>query len=390
MVTIQTLLDGIPEKIRERQAQKVVLEKQFQTHMQDIVIYGCGNLGCNLGESLLAAGWEVRYYIDANKDTEPDKRILNLQDSADYLSPDALIIVAVYNIYREFAPIRALLREKGFQNIHSVLELRVWPELFQSGHLHDSLSWDIAHIPTDRVLRAYELMGDELSRQSFEDVLRFFISSTDVDFHLCPPEQQYMPGGVYQPLEKEHIIDCGAFDGDSMRAFAERLPGVGSYVGIEPDPKNYQRLQESIQRDLPEHLRAEAIQAAVSDSIGSAMFEAVGNSTSHITAGVRPGMVEVPVVTLDDVITEPVTLIKMDVEGFELRAMNGAERLIQKNQPLLQICVYHRQSDLWEIPLYLRELLPNHRILLRNYAGVVEYVCYAVPADRVVSECGRL
>lgn len=101
MVTIQTLLDGIPEKIRERQAQKVVLEKQFQTHMQDIVIYGCGNLGCNLGESLLAAGWEVRYYIDANKDTEPDKRILNLQDSADYLSPDALIIVAVYNIYRE-------------------------------------------------------------------------------------------------------------------------------------------------------------------------------------------------------------------------------------------------------------------------------------------------
>ena len=89
---------------------------------------------------------------------------------------------------------------------------------------------------------------------------------------------------------------------------------------------------------------------------------------------------------MDVVIIDPVNFNTLDVDGFELRALLGAEGLIRRDQPLLAICGYHKQSDLWEIPLYMKNILPDHHILLRNYVGIIEYVFYAVPKNRVLPD----
>ncbi|MBD5150034.1 MAG: FkbM family methyltransferase [Oscillibacter sp.] len=388
MSTVLELLAEISKEQSARSEKKLVLEKKFEAYGKEIVIYGHGNLGCELCKGLENANWTVQYFLDANQPTDLNRKNVNLKDAAKYLTPDALIIVAIYNVYLEYSSIQRQLQSMGFQNILSVLDLRVWPELFQTGHIHGTLSWDISHIPAEPVCEAYSLMEDSLSQKTFLELLRFFISDNEPTLTLCPAEMQYMPALTYLPIAEERIIDCGAYNGDTMRAFYSETANWSSYIAIEPDPQNMEKLAASIQADLPEALakRTKTICAAVSDVSGSITFCTKGNAASHITEEAVDQISRVPVISLDEVIQEPVSLIKMDIEGFELRALQGAERLIRANQPLLAICGYHRQSDLWEIPLYMKKVLPNHRIYLRNYIGIIEYVFYAVPENRVISE----
>ena len=385
MLDMIKMLNSVPNELAKRKERKEELVRQFELHKTEIVIYGHGYLGVELGKGLEHENWSVRYFLDANKPTDFSKKNINLKEANRYLSPDAIIIVAIYNIYLEYPSIRTQLEAMGFKNIISVLDLRVWPELFQGGHIHDTLSWDIMHIPGELVNKAYLLMEDEVSQKTYKELLNFFLSDRDIKFTLCPPEKQYMPDAIYLPTENERIIDCGAYNGDTMRSFYSTLGTWRSYTAIEPDPHNWEELNTSIRANLPEELaaRTKTICAAVSNAVGNVTFCASGNTTSHISGGAVGLAHSTPVIKLDDVIQTPVSLIKMDIEGFELRALQGAERVIRENHPLLAICGYHRQSDLWEIPLYMKKLLPNHHIYLRNYVGIIEYVFYAVPQDRV-------
>ena len=98
------------------------------------------------------------------------------------------------------------------------------------------------------------------------------------------------------------------------------------------------------------------------------------------------GLQEVETVSLDEVIqAEPVTFIKMDIEGAEHEALVGATRLLREQAPLLAISAYHLQSDLWELPELVATLLPDHLLYLRPHRyDSFDCVLYAVPPDRKV------
>ena len=392
MTDIQILLDNIPAEIQKRIQQKEILKKEFEDHIGKIVIYGHGNLGVELAKGLENANWPVQYFIDANQPTDMNKRVLNLNDANRTLSADTLIIVATYeyDTLSTYPVILNDLRNRGFHNVISVRDLRVWPELFQAGHIHSLFSWDIEHIPAAKVLESFSLLDDITSKDVFKQLLRFFINSPREKMTLCPVSEQYMPTDLYSQIENEHIIDCGAYDGDTMRSFFSALGTWSSYTAIEADPHNVEKIKASICSDLPAHLQGKtrAVHAAVSNETGEVSFCAGKDSAGHIgqSALSKDYTISVPVIKLDDIIDKPATLIKMAVEGFELRALQGAERLVRENQPLLAICGYNYQSDLWEIPLYLKKICPNHHIFLRNYVGIIEYVFYAVPEGRLLSK----
>lgn len=81
---------------------------------------------------------------------------------------------------------------------------------------------------------------------------------------------------------------------------------------------------------------------------------------------------------------EQPTLLKMDIEGAELDALEGACALIRKASPVLAVCVYHTPEHIWRIPLRLHQLQPAYRLFLRAYcADGLDLVCYAVPDSRL-------
>ena len=93
------------------------------------------------------------------------------------------------------------------------------------------------------------------------------------------------------------------------------------------------------------------------------------------------GEIEVDCVSLDNDISEKITTIKMDIEGFEIPALHGAQEHLSTETPKLAICVYHLPNDLWEIPQLITEINSNYKLYLRQYnAGIlpIESVIYAL------------
>ena len=82
---------------------------------------------------------------------------------------------------------------------------------------------------------------------------------------------------------------------------------------------------------------------------------------------------------MDDVIKDSITYLKMDIEGFELEALKGAETLIKINKPKLAICIYHKYDDPVCITEYLSGLVPKYKFYMRHYTySQHETVLYAI------------
>jgi len=82
--------------------------------------------------------------------------------------------------------------------------------------------------------------------------------------------------------------------------------------------------------------------------------------------------------TLDDYLAErPVTFIKADVEGMEMALLRGAIGTIRRNKPKMALCVYHYPSDLFEIPEFVRTIVPGYKFSLRQHAPIFgDFVLY--------------
>lgn len=163
---------------------------------------------------------------------------------------------------------------------------------------------------------------------------------------------------------------------------ARRGASFRRVVAIEPDPANHQCL-EAYLRSLPEGLRERVtpMQLAVGSRKGQISFDATGTAAS--ATGV--GGFEVECAPLDEILddSQP-SYIKMDIEGAEADALSGAGRIISAHAPVLAICLYHKQEDLWRLPLLIRSLSDRYRLFLRRYSDDCwEQVCYAVPGDRL-------
>ena len=106
-------------------------------------------------------------------------------------------------------------------------------------------------------------------------------------------------------------------------------------------------------------------------------FEEISSPNSQIV-NAEDGNTEAR--TLDGLLgSERVTFIKMDIEGAEVEALKGAKEIIQRDRPKLAISAYHRAEDIVNIPILVKEFVPDYHLYFRHYSNDVnETVLYAV------------
>ena len=176
--------------------------------------------------------------------------------------------------------------------------------------------------------------------------------------------------------QREHFVDCGAHRGTVVQKLLAATSGrYASIHAFEPDVENYAALQWMTPSALANfHVH----RCAVSDRNETLRFAQTGTMGSHVA---RDGNVEVKAVMLDDVV-EKATFIKMDVEGYEPRALRGAARLLATQRPRLAIASYHFAQDLLEVAQVLDELAPGYVLRLRHhYSYYFDSIFYASPRE---------
>jgi FkbM family methyltransferase len=256
-----------------------------------------------------------------------------------------------------------------FAVLQTLAPERFPPHMFYEGLLEDT--W--RHRDHYRWL-ASELADDE-SREVLDAVLTF---RQTLDPRVLAPvvePELYQLTGLLTLGHDEVYIDGGAFDGDSIRLFSSRVGGRYRRIyAFEPDPKTFAALKQNFTSEP----RVEAINAGLYRCKATLRFR---DDASRGAIFAPDGGIDIKVTTVDDVVGEGrVTFIKMNIEGAELDALEGAEQTIRRWHPKLAISAYHRPSDLWRIPRLVHRLSEDYGLYLRQHdGGVIETVLYALP-----------
>lgn len=274
------------------------------------------------------------------------------------------------------------------------------PEIFATlrglGFARIVLAWDIyeyhlSHAPAGfeqlgqawfnersaAIEQAYALLADAKSRRVFEAVLHTHVARMPLPIPHDPLDEQYFPADVALSAGVARTINCGAYDGDTVRQLHARHGRIEALACFEPDPRNFARLRATLDA-APGHFAhsTQAFPYGVFDNDCELRFSSGKRINSTLT---EEGESVVQCVALDRLLADfRPTFINMDIESAEPQALRGAARLIQTHQPDLAICVYHHPAHLWEIALQLHALVPAYRFYLRNYTGFpAETVLYA-------------
>ena len=231
-------------------------------------------------------------------------------------------------------------------------------------NLHDDTSKEILNLLVD-------------SRLNFSPIgyLKAFEKTIDIS-----GDRQYFIHEVMKYLNKYDtvsIIDCGAYDGDTIQiAIDLKIPINNSYC-FEPDEKSYIALIQRIAK-LNLNKQVTAIRAGVWNESGIIKFLSTNNWSSRIIQ--NDSGITINMVSLDNYLSvHCINLIKMDIEGSEMNALKGALKIINQDRPILAISIYHNFYDLVKIPLFLMDILKQYNYFLRHHSGTQETVFYCIP-----------
>jgi len=350
-----------------------ILPDRFEDRL---VIFGAGGMGRKIRQALAGIGCCPLAFCDNNSQIW-DKEIEGVRvlspAAAVAAFPKAVFMVAIWHPSRTEGLRRRVeeLQKLGCQEVTCFIPL-FWkyPDLFLP-----NMFWEVPGRLSgqeSRIAAARELL-DDLGRAEFDRQLAFHRSGDFFALGEPEPGEQYFPSDIVKLSGQETFVDCGAYDGDTLRDFL--LHSQGSFrkvLALEPDAENFKKLANSSNDD-----RVVTLQYAVGARRELLRISSSGPSSSISSSG----SIEIQCVTLDELLAdEEPTFIKMDIEGSEIDALKGAQKTLKRCRPRLAVCVYHHPDHLWSIPLLLNELVPESRLTIRSHMlDGFDTVCYCLP-----------
>lgn len=187
---------------------------------------------------------------------------------------------------------------------------------------------------------------------------------------------QYFDLDLISTNENDVFVDCGAYIGDTLVNY------INTYG------RNYKRyyayeMNEDVLEALNNNISSNGIENIIVKNYGvgninSTSYKEDNESASKIT---DKGTKIVKIVKLDDDLKDVPTYIKMDIEGYEEKALLGSSKLIKAYKPKLAISLYHGYDDLWKLPKLIDNLNANYKFYLRHYGGNLvptEFILYCI------------
>lgn len=338
--------------------EKTLMRNEDVYSHKNVVIFGTGQFFADCGDLEHVGHFE---YVCDNDVSRWGKTFKGKK----CLSPEELKTledVAVIIMVGEWRPIYRQLTEMGIACYPmDWLALRVYDQ-------HYTPQWFERERPA--ILSAYELLADEQSKEVYVEAICNRIAPVYAKkiFNEIKIPGEYFGTDVFSVTEQEYLVDAGAYKGDSIKDFLEASHGkCGAIYSFELDPVIFKELEKT--RNQYPNVNIELYQAGV-----GAHSENIDYSYTNDTDKQKS-----QICSLDEVLGDKtVSMIKMDVETYEIPALDGAATIIRTQKPKLAISAYHYLSDLWNVPLKILEIESSYRVYLRHHAPTVwDTDCYA-------------
>jgi len=344
----------------------------------EVVVYGAGNTGQALSSYLAEAGHRVVAFLDAAARPEQQVQGIPVRRPADWRDRQQAheidVVAAVHNYSVDMVELLAQVQSLGFRRTLNMIQFH---NLFPDGQpFRFWLASRAFYRGREPEIEAVaSLLGDATSRRWFNDVLAFRLSGEYGRLPTPSRKDQYRPADLPRWANPIRLIDCGAFNGDTVEALAHAGYELDAIAAFEPDPDNFVALVARARRHGP----AFCFPCGVASSTRMVRFKAGDGMGSREAAD---GNVVIQCVAIDDALSgfRP-TYVKMDIEGAEPDALEGARKTIAATRPSLAIALYHQPQHLWEIPLMIANWDLGYRLEIRGHAyNSFETVLYAIPS----------
>jgi FkbM family methyltransferase len=386
-------LEALLEKISSesiahvKRRESTVLDRLLAETNRQCVVFGAGSMGRRALAALHGMGVHPFSFADNNpalwgKSVE-GVPILSPEDAAERFGEDAVFFIAIRNENHWYRETFEQLDRLGCAHISSS-EPIAWrfPDKFPPFLLYDLPHHLYAH--AEDVVSASKLWADDESVAEYLAQIQLRAFGDPSELSQPAMEESYVLSGVFQLEPEDVFLDCGAFDGDTIRNLIDQELPFDRIEAVEADSHSFARLADyraTLEPKIGNRIRLH--HCAVGAQRGVVRFEDTGGVESRIS---DEGRILVDMVPIDVMFaSKRVSIVKMDIEGGEYDALLGAKQVIQRDRPILAICVYHSQEDIWRLPLLIRSLCPEHRMYLKAYRGDgIQTVVYAVPPERVL------
>jgi len=223
--------------------------------------------------------------------------------------------------------------------------------------------------------KSYNLLADDKSKEIFEKVINFKISY-DLDFmqgFTNDHESQYFDKEIIPKIKNIRFLDGGGYVGDTLKEIIKNYPDFEKIYCVEPNTLHI----NIAKRDFGDLEKIEFINCGLgSRKIEDKKSEEIQNNCAHDYQATN-------INSIDNLINEKVDYIKLDIEGAEQDAIEGAKEIIKKYKPILAICIYHKAEDWYKVPQLVLSIEKDYDVYLRHYMeGIYETVMYFIPKNR--------
>jgi len=326
------------------------------------------------------------YAADIIKNYQPDGVIDDYTSESHYHGipiiklidvPDKAIVVSAIVDGRPVT-VNRLLEKSGLRCIDYFSFKKYAPYKLREPNHVSSADFSIDYCANEEKYTAIlQVLADEVSKETFSRLVNFRLNEdlSQMSYFTYRPNDIYFEPFVISNEDDLVFVDVGCFDGGNVIDFIKNYPSYRSVHVVEPEPVQMAKIKERLHgfANINYH------QYGASNHKGVTRFTSSG-IWSHMD---DKGDIKVKVNTIDALIDERISFIKMDIEGHEYSALEGARQHIIDDHPALAICAYHLVDDFWKLPELVLSFRQDYKIYMRHYTeGVLETVYYFVPVKK--------
>ena len=331
---------------------------------------------------LLLQGFRIRHFADDTKQGETigKKEFLNSFQLCQLpqLKESILINCATHN-QRHYRNYEALAKAMDLRmlNIHQLAFY-----LRRVGQINLRTTIDSSYFVTSVIEKLEDYLAidgafeDDESRRVWHGILMGRLTADMGHFQnvYTDVSEMYFPGCFKYQLD-EILVDAGACDGaDTVRYLRKHHHQLNAAYLYEISSENRAAIRTNLEQfnglglSTKLHVREKGLwhRAETLQFTGESLYAILDEkieTPNHATES-RP----TEVIDLDSDL-ESATLIKLEIEGAEQNALEGAERILREGKPKLAVSLYHQSDDILTVLRFLTKLDLGYRYRLSHHWG---------------------